>query len=242
MNADTNGNTPLWDSVAAKHHSIFTLLNHFTYVSNPNISGDLLCLAAKRNDISTMKELLKHGLNIDSKNQQGLTALQTAVCENHVDMVNFLVMNGANVDDVDAYAKMACEMASEDQRRLSLAALDDMVQKREVGHRITVLENPPSVPMKQEHVSVSSRNNDYHPRVSIYKGHPLLRDSCFEAGKLIRLPSSFEQLKKIAGVYSPILCIHINNSCKHIKTIFTSEGISRTSKYLMLGGAFKFIG
>ncbi|XXG65205.1 hypothetical protein AAC387_Pa05g2969 [Persea americana] len=196
---DVNGNTPLWDSIAAKHDSIFTLLYHFAYLSNPNISGDLFCLAAKRNDISTVKELLKRGLNIDSKNQQGLTALQIAIFEMKLDMVNFLIMNGANVEDAYTHAKTSSEMASEDQGRFPLAALEEMVRKREVGHQIMVLEIPPSVPMKQEHMSILSRNNGHHPRVSIYRGHPLLRDSCSDAGKLIRLPSTFEKLKKIAG-------------------------------------------
>ncbi|KAJ8641651.1 hypothetical protein MRB53_018345 [Persea americana] len=201
---DVNGNTPLWDSIAAKHDSMFTLLYHFAYISNPNISGDLFCLAAKRNDISTVKELLKHGLNIDSKNQQGLTALQIAIFEMKLDMVNFLIMNGANVEDPYTHAKTSSEMASEDQGRFPLAALEEMVRKGEVGHQIMVLEIPPSVPMKQEDMSILSRNNGLHPRVSIYRGHHLLRDSCSEAGKLIRVPSTFEKLKKIAGVCSLI--------------------------------------
>lgn len=113
-------------------------------------------------------------------------------------------MNGANVDDAYTHAKTSSEMASEDQGIFPLAALEEMVRKREVGHQIMVLEIPPSVPMKQEHMSFLSRNNGHHPRVSIYRGHPLLRDSCSEAGKLIRLPSTFEELKKIAGACSLI--------------------------------------
>ena len=39
------------------------------------------------------------------------------------------------------------------------------------------------------------------PRVSIYRGHPVVRrEKCsMEAGKLIRLPDSIEELKTIAG-------------------------------------------
>ncbi|WOL11933.1 potassium channel AKT2 [Canna indica] len=95
---DMDGNTPLWDAIAAKHHKIFNLLHQCACVSNPNTSVDLLCLAAKRNDLSTMKERLKHGLSIDFENHEGLTALQIALAGNHDDMVNLLVMNGASIE------------------------------------------------------------------------------------------------------------------------------------------------
>ncbi|KAK6915975.1 KHA domain [Dillenia turbinata] len=35
-----------------------------------------------------MKELLRHGLNVDSKDHQGSIAIQIAVKENHLEMVN----------------------------------------------------------------------------------------------------------------------------------------------------------
>ena len=40
-------------------------------------------------------------------------------------------------------------------------------------------------------------------RVSIYRGHPLERREtfCKEPGRLIRLPSSLEELKNVAGTY-----------------------------------------
>ncbi|XP_058091177.1 potassium channel AKT2 isoform X2 [Magnolia sinica] len=196
---DVNGNTPLWDALSAEHHSIFRVLYHHALVSNPNINGDLLCLAAKRNDHSTMKELLKHGLDIDSKNAQGLTALQIAVAENHIDMVNFLVMNGASIDYINVSMKTASDT---DGGGLPLDVLEEIVQKRKVGHRITVIETPGEqlrVSSKQEQASNSGKNGGLCMRVNLYRSHPLLRDPFSEAGKLIRLPSSMEELKNIAG-------------------------------------------
>lgn len=217
-----NGNTPLWNAIAAKHHSIFTLLYPFATVSNPNISGDLLCLAAKRNDLYTMLELLNHGLNVDSKNQEGLTALQIAITERHVGVMNFLVMNGANADYFYPYGKTTTEMANIDQGRFPFSILEEMMQKREVGHQVMVLESPgepPSVLRKQEDASIWRRNDGFLPRVSIYKGHPLLRNSCSEAGKLIRLPSSMEELKKFAGACHYPSRIHVKNARQHTKII-----------------------
>ncbi|KAF2293830.1 hypothetical protein GH714_005041 [Hevea brasiliensis] len=94
---DVNGNTALWEALSSKHQSVFRILYHFANVSDPQTAGDLLCTAAKRNDLTMMKELLKHGLNVDSKDRQGKTAVQIAIAQNYVGMVDLLVMNGADV-------------------------------------------------------------------------------------------------------------------------------------------------
>ncbi|KAG8497915.1 hypothetical protein CXB51_006841 [Gossypium anomalum] len=190
---DMNGNTALWNAISSKNHSIFRVLYNCAAVSDPFTAGDLLCLAAQRNDQTVMKELLKHGLPIDAKNRHGLTALQIAMKEKHEDMVNLLVMNGADVINTNTY-----EFSSE--------ALNEMLEKREIGHRINVPDTISSEALlkKLEGDTVGkldkSRTLD-HPRVSIYKGHPLMRkESCStEPGKLISLPDSLEDLKNIAG-------------------------------------------
>lgn len=193
---DINGNTALWDAVSAKHNSIFWILYHCASLSDPYTSGDLLCTAAKRNDLTAMKELLKQGLNIDSKNRQGLTAIQIAMAEDHTDMVKLLVMNGADVIHANTY-----EFSSE--------TLNEMLQSREMGHRIMV---PDTLPTDHETLlrdqggeKEFNTNGGFKgtnvPRVSIYRGHPLQRKEscCTEAGRLIRLPNSLMELKVIAG-------------------------------------------
>ncbi|KAG9444091.1 hypothetical protein H6P81_015431 [Aristolochia fimbriata] len=182
---DLNGNTALWEAISSKHHSIFRILHHFASLHNPNISGDLLCLAARRNDHSTMKELLKHGLHIDSRNGQGWSAIQIALAENHLDMVNFLIINGAKAEET-----------------LSNEALEEIMQKQDVGHRVPVPETnkePQRLHRKREVQSVWAKQGRICPRISIYRGHPLLRDSNSEAGKLIRMPSSMEELQSVAA-------------------------------------------
>ncbi|KAB2091674.1 hypothetical protein ES319_A03G208200v1 [Gossypium barbadense] len=190
---DMNGNTALWNAISSKNHSIFRVLYNCAAVSDPFTAGDLLCLAAQRNDQTVMKELLKHGLPVDAKNRHGLTALQIAMKEKHEDMVNLLVMNGADVINTNTY-----EFSSE--------ALNEMLEKREIGHRINVPDTTSSEALlkKLEGDTVGkldkSRTLD-HSRVSIYKGHPLMRkESCsIEPGKLISLPDSLEDLRNIAG-------------------------------------------
>ncbi|KAL5854600.1 hypothetical protein ACOSQ4_004402 [Xanthoceras sorbifolium] len=195
---DMNGNTAMWEAISSKHLSIFRIIYHCTAISDPYTTGDLLCTAAKRNDLTVMRELLKCGLNVDSKDRHGLTAIQVAMAENHVDMVDLLVMNGADVVDANTF-------------EFSSTSLNEMLRRREIGHRITVHDTTPKHEAslkkliegdqcegkmgKSEGVKVNCA------RVSIHRGHPVVRrqNCCKEFGRLIRLPNSLEELKNIAG-------------------------------------------
>ncbi|KAK7246870.1 hypothetical protein RIF29_41740 [Crotalaria pallida] len=193
---DNNGNTALWDAITSKHYSIFRILYQLAALSDPHIAGDLLCTAAKRNDVTLINELLKQGLNIDSKDHHGITPIQIAMEQNHVDMVELLVMNGADISDIDH------------SHELSASTLSEMLKKREIGHLINVQEALPSEVVlsgrhqedNKEHVWRRSNGLKFS-RVSIYRGHPIVRreKGVMEAGKLIRLPDSFEELITIAG-------------------------------------------
>ncbi|KAI0529361.1 hypothetical protein KFK09_001909 [Dendrobium nobile] len=191
---DKDGNTALWLAIATKHKRIFNLLYHFACTSNPNAGGELICLAAKRNDLSTIKEILKQGLNIDSTNYEGLTALEVALAEKHVEVARFLIMNGANIENVNIHGRDA----------IPKSELEEMVKKREIGYPITIFESPEVFKKKMiygdDGESVKLRERSVIcPRASVYRGHPMLRNPTSEAGKLINLPSTMEQLKVIIG-------------------------------------------
>nr|AAD16278.1 pulvinus inward-rectifying channel for potassium SPICK1 [Samanea saman] len=191
---DNNGNTALWDAIASKHLSIFRILYQLACFSDPQTGGDLLRTAAERNDLTVMNELLKQGLKVDSKDRHGMTATQVAMAENHMEMVQLLVMNGADVSDIQNH-------------NFSGSALNEMLRKRETGHQITVDEATPSEHVvredkgEQEEQSWGRSSKSSFPRVSIYRGHPINRrdKNCKEPGRLIRFPDSLEELKKIAG-------------------------------------------
>ncbi|KAF3331954.1 potassium channel AKT2-like isoform X1 [Carex littledalei] len=180
---DNNGNTPLWLAITSKHHKIFNILHHFERVSNPCVTGDLLCLATKRNDLETLKDLLKHGLEIDSVNHKGLTALRVALTEDNVEMVKYLVVNGANIEKANLRKWTSQKMTWEE--------IEKVLEKREVGYSISIVEAP------QEIQTLKDKNmkDGVRARVSIYKGHPFIRKP--DAGKLISLPRTMEELKVI---------------------------------------------
>nr|XP_033515318.1 potassium channel AKT2/3-like isoform X2 [Nicotiana tomentosiformis] len=192
---DVNGNTALWEAIAAKHHPIFEILYHWASISDPYVAGDLLCTAARRNDLTIMKELLKHGLLVDSKDRHGSTPIHVAIEENHVEMVKLLLINGAEIDDTLKY-------------KLSSMNLSEILQKREVGHRIIVSDATDEFDHKlceqEQKYGFESSKDQCSFRVSIYRGHPEVRrrTHCSEPGRLIRLPNSLEELKSTAGTFS----------------------------------------
>ncbi|CAI9103833.1 OLC1v1002404C1 [Oldenlandia corymbosa var. corymbosa] len=193
---DVDGNTAIWEAIAGQNQAVFRILYHWASISDPYVAGDLLCTAARKNDATVMKELLKHGLHVDSKDRHGMTAIQVAMAESHMDMIKLLLMNGAHIDDTFKY-------------RLSSMNLNEMLEKRELGHRITVPETLDQDGFlwneeKQEHDMKSSKGSSasgLNIRVSIYRGHPMIRRDtrCSEPGRLIRLPKSLIELKIMAG-------------------------------------------
>ncbi|KAK8568112.1 hypothetical protein V6N12_006676 [Hibiscus sabdariffa] len=186
---DMNGNTALWDAISSKHHAIFRILYHCASISDQFTTGDLLCTAAKRDDLAVMQELLKQGLNVDAKDRSGLTALQVAMIEKHDQMVNLLVMNGA-------------ETANANIHEFSPSTLNEMLQKQEIDHQITGTDSvSPSMKLVASNQVGRVGKSVDHPRVRIYNGHPLIRKEslCMETGKLIRLPDSLEELMNFAG-------------------------------------------
>lgn len=141
-----------------------------------------------------MRELLKHGLDINSINHEGFTALQIAIVENHEDMCRLLIMNGANKEKLNSDGSGAREMNKETP--------EEMNQQNEVGHPTT------SNAMTKKEKMSNMPENGYAPRISTYKGHPLLRNSSSESGKLIFLPSTMQELRETIGMQKIILTFH----------------------------------
>lgn len=192
---DLDGNTAMWYAIAAKHHSTFRLLFHWASISDPHVAGDLLATAAKKNDIQVMEELLKHGLHVDSIGRDGSTAIQVAIAGNNIDMVKFLLANGASVDE-------------DLKPKLSSHKWKKIMQKLDPEKCITTRQDEDDFSCYDEEkghhwgcFNASSSGSRGSLRVSIYRWHPVIRRDtcCSEPGRLILLPRSLEELKRIAG-------------------------------------------
>lgn len=205
---DAQGNTAMWNAIAAGHHKIFNILYQFARSSNPHAGGDVLCVAARRGDLGALRELLKLGLDVDSVDHDGATALRVAMAEGHADAARFLIMNGASVDKASLDDDGSGSGSGAARQTMSPTELRDLLQKRELGHSITIVDStsPAVVPDggssghgRPGRLQSTSSDNQRWPRVSIYKGHPFLRNRSSEAGKLINLPGTMEEFKAIVG-------------------------------------------
>jgi len=73
-------------------------------------------LAVSEGDVTKVRFLMKYspGLRVDSVNKFGLTALQQAALDGNVDIVNFLLEKGADLNCVDTDGRTALHLASQE--------------------------------------------------------------------------------------------------------------------------------
>uniref|UniRef100_A0A803LJR3 Potassium channel n=1 Tax=Chenopodium quinoa TaxID=63459 RepID=A0A803LJR3_CHEQI len=178
---DVNGNTALWDAITSKHYKIFQLLYNYATISDPHVAGDLLTTATERNEIEVIKDMLQCGLNPDSKNIHGLRALQVSLATNHLEVAKLLIAHGAKTSDLNGHTFSSIFTAGD------LCVLHNKVQKINPGYKEVNL--------------VNRQNDQFCARINLYKGHPIISNTFDRnaTGRLIKLPSSFEELKRIAG-------------------------------------------
>jgi ankyrin repeat protein len=94
---------------------ILAIAPHGAAAAEVQISGsDRLCMAAEFNDIRGAAALLDKGVNPDSRDGLGRTALVTAAVAGHVEMVRFLLARGAdvNVPSVDGHTALSGAIAN----------------------------------------------------------------------------------------------------------------------------------
>ncbi|KEH39823.1 inwardly rectifying potassium channel subunit [Medicago truncatula] len=113
---DFEGDIPLWEAIKGGHESMIKLLmDNGADISSANIAS-LACFAVEKNNIQFLKDIVKYGGDIVTKStNDGTTALHTAVCHGNVEIVKFLVEQGADIDKPDgfgwssrAYANQEC--------------------------------------------------------------------------------------------------------------------------------------
>ena len=61
--------------------------------------ADQLCDAAMGNDIQKVNELLAKGADVNAKSRYGLTPLECAVWNDHIELVKLLIERGADVNE-----------------------------------------------------------------------------------------------------------------------------------------------
>ncbi|KAE8669154.1 Potassium channel AKT1 [Hibiscus syriacus] len=98
---DSEGIVPLWEAMLGGHHKVAKLLNE----NGANISvgdvGHYACTAVEQNNLSLLKKIILYGGDVTCLSHTGYTALHAAVCEGNLEIVKFLVEQGADIDKPD---------------------------------------------------------------------------------------------------------------------------------------------
>ncbi|KAF8402413.1 hypothetical protein HHK36_013368 [Tetracentron sinense] len=88
--------------------------DELTVPDNLDLTMQLLFLAC-RGDVRGVDDLLKEGIDVNSIDLDGRTALHIAACEGHVDVVKLLLSRKANIDARDRWGSTGSEKEGKDE-------------------------------------------------------------------------------------------------------------------------------
>ncbi|KAL0297316.1 UNVERIFIED_CONTAM: Potassium channel AKT1 [Sesamum radiatum] len=101
--ADSEGNVPLWDALLGKHEPVIkALVDNGATLSCGDV-GQFACFAAEQNDLDLLKQITKFGGDVTLLNSLGTTALHTAISEENIEIVKFMIEQGADIDKPDVH-------------------------------------------------------------------------------------------------------------------------------------------
>lgn len=80
---------------------------HMSVPENLDSTMQLLFMASK-GDVKGVEELLDEGIDVNSIDLDGRTALHIAACEGHLDVVKALLSRRANIDARDRWGSTVC--------------------------------------------------------------------------------------------------------------------------------------
>ncbi|KAI3694801.1 hypothetical protein L1987_77782 [Smallanthus sonchifolius] len=98
---DSDGNVPLWEAIMGNHERVIGLLADNGATLSSGDVGQFSCIAAEQNNLNFLKRITRHGGDVTRARNDGSTALDIAVCEGNIEMVKFLLDQGANIDQQD---------------------------------------------------------------------------------------------------------------------------------------------
>jgi ankyrin repeat protein len=86
--------------VGGHEHVIKLLLDNGANLRTGD-TGQLACTAAEQNNLTLLKEIIRYGGDVTHPKTNGTTALHAAVCEGNMEIVKFLLDQGADIDKPD---------------------------------------------------------------------------------------------------------------------------------------------
>ncbi|XAR69360.1 hypothetical protein NMG60_11000908 [Bertholletia excelsa] len=100
---DLHGNVPIWEAILGKHKSVKKLLKDNGAKLSSGDVGQYCCYAVEQGNLDLLKEIVRHGGDVRLLNSQGTTALHTAISDEKIEIVKFLVEQGSDIDKPDVH-------------------------------------------------------------------------------------------------------------------------------------------
>ncbi|XP_054822597.1 potassium channel AKT1-like isoform X1 [Prosopis cineraria] len=187
---DYDGSVPLWEAVVGRHESVSKLLVENGANLECGDVGQFACIAAEQNNLSLLKDIVRHGGDVAlSRNYDGTTALHIAVCEGSVEIVKFLLDQGADVDKPDKHGWKPRALADQ-QGHEEIKAIFQTIVEPKAPTPVTATPERSVGRLAR----IGKNTGNFQPRVTI---------SCPEkveiAGKIVLLPGSFKELLEIGA-------------------------------------------
>lgn len=103
MFTDSEGNVPLWEAIIGRHSGVAKLLAENGAKLSLDSVSYFACLAVEKNNLDSLKDIIKYGGDVTLPDGSGTTALHRAVSEGYLEIVKFLLDRGADLDRPDSY-------------------------------------------------------------------------------------------------------------------------------------------
>lgn len=171
--ADSDGNVPLWEAMVGGHEHVIKLLLDNGANLLPGDSGQFACTATEQNNLTLLKEIIRCGGDVTHPKTNGTTALHVAVCEGNMEIVKFLLDQGADIDKPDhdnwTPRALAEQQGHEDIKILFQSSREPKTQplisipERQNGARFLgrFTSEPTIPPLSQEVSSPSAANRSW---------------------------------------------------------------------------------
>ncbi|KAJ8422232.1 hypothetical protein Cgig2_013411 [Carnegiea gigantea] len=137
LNTDQEGSIPLWEAMKEGHDAVVKLLQDYGANIRAGDVGQYACIAAEKHDLDLLKKIVRYGGDVTLATVtttylprdelalpkfNGRTALHVAVSEGNIEIVNYLLGQGADIEKPDIEGWTPRDLA-EQQAHESIIAL-----------------------------------------------------------------------------------------------------------------------
>ncbi|KAE8677161.1 Potassium channel AKT1 [Hibiscus syriacus] len=129
---DSEGNVPLWEAMLAGHDSVAKLLKENRASITSGDIGHYACTAAEQNNLNLLKEIVQYRGDVTRPRHNGYTALHVAVCEGNIEIVKYLMDQGADIDKLDVHGWTPRDLA-EQQGHEEIKTMFESEKKRKLN-------------------------------------------------------------------------------------------------------------